>query len=61
MPVLIEEQVAQEPLYLGRGPHTAPEVDGLVVVHGDALELARRVPVKILRRNGFDLEGVAAP
>jgi ribosomal protein S12 methylthiotransferase len=61
MPVLIEERVAEETLYLGRGPHTAPEVDGLVVVHGEGLPPGHRVPVKILRRNGFDLEGVAAP
>lgn len=68
--VLVEEQVAGEDLAIGRCYAQAPEVDGLVVVRTDSLpsggEAAalpavtpgRVIPVRILRRNGVDLEGI---
>ena len=59
MEVLLEEAVAGEPLCLARGPAHAPEVDGLVVVRGDGLAPPARRTVKIIRRNGVDLEALA--
>ncbi len=57
--VLIEEAVQGEEIYLGRGYMQAPEVDGLTVVHTDAvLEPGARVPVRITGRRGVDLEAV---
>jgi ribosomal protein S12 methylthiotransferase len=54
--VLVEERVQGEALSLGRAYLHAPEVDGLVVVHG-SLVPGSRLPVLIERRNGVDLEG----
>jgi len=54
--VLVEERVAGEALSLGRAYLHAPDVDGLVVVHG-APSPGTRLPVRIERRNGLDLEG----
>jgi len=57
MDVLIEENVNTEDLYLGRTFIQAPEVDGLTVVRSDnILEAGKMYRVKILRRNGIDLE-----
>jgi len=56
MDLLIEEEVPQEGLYLARGPMHAPEVDGLVVLHGENLEIGSFYKGVITRRNGIDLE-----
>lgn len=58
--VLLEEEVKGEGLWIGRAYLQAPEVDGLTVVAGEGLEPGTTVPVRITRRNGVDLEGVAA-
>jgi ribosomal protein S12 methylthiotransferase len=55
MDVLIEEPVQGEELSLGRGFLQAPDVDGLVVVHGTH-RAGTLVKTKVLRRNGVDLE-----
>jgi ribosomal protein S12 methylthiotransferase len=56
--VLIEETVEGEDLFIGRSYMQAPDVDGLVVVHGKHLKPGTIEKVKIIRRNGIDLEGV---
>jgi len=66
--VLVEERVEGEPFAIGRAYLHAPEVDGLVVVRtgdadaadaaGPAVTPGRTVDVRIIRRNGVDLEGV---
>ncbi|MFP4484295.1 MAG: 30S ribosomal protein S12 methylthiotransferase RimO [Spirochaetota bacterium] len=66
LPVLVEEPVAGEDLAIGRCYAQAPEVDGLVVIRTEdvpagAVRPGETVPVRILRRNGIDLEGVPAP
>jgi len=57
--VLLEEEVQGEGLWIGRAYMQAPEVDGLTVVAGKGLEPGAVVPVRITRRNGVDLEGLA--
>jgi ribosomal protein S12 methylthiotransferase len=54
--VLIEERIQGDELSLGRSYLQAPDVDGLVVVRR-GLEPGERVPVRLDRRNGVDLEG----
>jgi ribosomal protein S12 methylthiotransferase len=54
--VLIEERIEGEELSLGRCCLQAPDVDGLVVVRR-GLPPGSRVPVRLDRRNGVDLEG----
>ena len=54
--VLVEEQVQGERLSLGRAYLQAPDVDGLVVVRA-SVQPGSRLPVRIERRNGLDLEG----
>ncbi len=66
LPVLIEEPVAGEDLAIGRCFAQAPEVDGLVVIRTEdadagSVRPGETVTVRILRRNGIDLEGVPAP
>ena len=56
--ILVEEPVKNEKLYLGRGYLQAPEVDGLVVIHGENLSPGRRIRCLIIKRNGIDLEAV---
>ncbi|MEM5947297.1 30S ribosomal protein S12 methylthiotransferase RimO [Spirochaetia bacterium 38H-sp] len=56
--VLIEEKIEGEDLYLGRAFFSAPEVDGLVVVHGDDLPVGDFVRCRIVARNGIDLEAL---
>ncbi len=58
MMVLIEEAVEGEELYIGRTYLQAPDVDGLTVVDGEDLIPGSFVPVRIIRRNGLDLEAV---
>ena len=53
--VLVEEQVKGEGLSLGRTYFQAPDVDGLVVLHGTHAPGAR-LRARILKRNGVDLE-----
>ncbi|MBI9099323.1 MAG: 30S ribosomal protein S12 methylthiotransferase RimO [Spirochaetaceae bacterium] len=57
--VLIEEQVGEENLYLGRAYFQAPEVDGLIVIHSSAIRPGDVIKVKIIKRNGMDLEAVS--
>jgi ribosomal protein S12 methylthiotransferase len=60
MTVLIEEAVEGEELFIGRTFLQAPDVDGLTVVDGENLSPGSMVPVRIIRRNGLDLEAVPA-
>jgi ribosomal protein S12 methylthiotransferase len=53
---LIEEPFPGDDLSLGRAYLQAPDVDGLLVVHGTHAP-GSVVPVRITRRNGVDLEG----
>lgn len=53
---LIEEPFPGEELSLGRAYLQAPDVDGLLVVHGTH-EPGSVIQVRITRRNGVDLEG----
>ena len=54
--VLVEEQVEGEEMSLGRAYLQAPEVDGLIVVRR-SLPPGSMTAVRIIRRNGVDLEG----
>ncbi len=56
MEVLVEEPVQGEDLVLARGFPHAPEVDGLVVVRSAAPAIGEFADVRIVRRNGIDLE-----
>jgi ribosomal protein S12 methylthiotransferase len=56
--VLIEESVEGEELSLGRSYMQAPEVDGLIVIHGKHLVPGTITRVKIVRRNGMDIDGI---
>ncbi|MGL1890535.1 MAG: 30S ribosomal protein S12 methylthiotransferase RimO [Spirochaetaceae bacterium] len=53
--VLIEEDVKEENLFIGRGYIDAPEVDGLVVVKGEDLKEGDVVKVKVLSVASVDL------
>ena len=54
-PLLIEEAVIGEDLFLARGYMHAPEVDGLAVLKGKGFPPGTVVPSRIEKRNGFDL------
>jgi ribosomal protein S12 methylthiotransferase len=56
--VLVEERVEGEELSIGRAYMQAPDVDGLTVVRG-VFAPGSVVRVKIIRRNGLDLEAAA--
>jgi ribosomal protein S12 methylthiotransferase len=56
--VLIEEEIPEEDLYIGRTYFQAPDVDGFVVVHGEDLKPGEFINCRIIRRNGFDLEAL---
>lgn len=59
MPLIVEEKVEGEELYLTRSSFQAPEIDGLVVLRTDeALETGQVVNARIIRRNAVDLEAV---
>ncbi len=58
LPLLVEEEVAGESLYLCRSAFQAPEVDGLVVLRGKNLASGQVVAGRIIKRNGLDLEAV---
>ena len=57
--VLIEQKVGEEDLYLARTYFQAPEVDGLTVVHSDTIRPGDVIKVKIIKRNGMDLEAIS--
>lgn len=54
--VLIEEHIAGTEMSLGRAYVQAPDVDGLIVVHGAGAAAGTVVPATVFRRNGVDLE-----
>ncbi len=54
--VLVEEQVAEEELALGRAYLHAPEVDGAVVILTDHAEPGTTFEGRVQRSNGIDLE-----
>ncbi|MBN2619274.1 MAG: 30S ribosomal protein S12 methylthiotransferase RimO [Spirochaetales bacterium] len=56
--VLIEEDVKEENLYIGRAAIDAPEVDGLVVVRGTGLKEGDVAKVRIQSVSEVDLIGV---
>ncbi len=59
MPLIVEEKVEGEELYLTRASFQAPEVDGLVVLRcDDTLATGQVVNARIIRRNAVDLEAV---
>ncbi|MBN2737633.1 MAG: 30S ribosomal protein S12 methylthiotransferase RimO [Spirochaetales bacterium] len=58
--VLVEEAVKEEDLFLARGFLHAPEVDGLVVIHGQQLVPGDYTDVFITKRNNVDFEASLA-
>jgi ribosomal protein S12 methylthiotransferase len=57
--VLVEERVKNEPLYLGRSYHFAPEVDGVFVVRSEQeIKPGSIVTAKVTRADDYDLHGV---
>ncbi len=58
--VLVEEPVQGQDLSLGRAYLQAPDVDGLVVMHG-SFPAGSLVRGRVVRRNGVDLEAEIAP
>ena len=61
LPVLIEEPLDKSNLAIGRAYLNAPEVDGNVVVHGEALSPGELVTCRIIKLNGIDLEAIVVP
>ncbi len=57
---LVEESIPGEGLCLARAYAHAPEVDGLVVVHAENVAPGDVLKVRIVKRNGVDLEAVRA-
>jgi len=57
--ILIDDQV-EEGVYIGRSFADAPEIDSNVFVSGEDLEIGSFVPVEIVRREDYDLIGVAS-
>ena len=56
--ILIDDQV-DEGVYIGRSFADAPEIDSNVFVSAENLEIGSMVPVEIVRREDYDLIGVA--
>lgn len=56
--VLIDAE-AEDGLYVGRSFADAPEIDSSVFVSGENLEVGSMVPVEIIRRDDYDLVGIA--
>ncbi len=56
--VIVEEKVEGEDLYLCRGYMNAPDIDGLVVLHGEKLSPGDIVDCRVVRVNNLDLEAV---
>lgn len=58
IPVLIEEPVPGEAIFVGRSPYDAPEIDGVVYVHTQAsLAIGDLVQVRITDAMEYDLIG----
>lgn len=57
-PVLIEEEIPEEGLFIGRSYFQAPEVDGYIVVEAEALKAGEVYNCRIIRRQGFDFTAV---
>lgn len=57
--MIIEEAVEGEDLFLGRAYMQAPEVDGLIVIHGDDFTPGDRIPCRIIKQNGLDFEAIS--
>ncbi len=59
LPVLVEECMDGVPVVLGRSPLQAPDVDGLVVVHGvpDSVTPGQIIRVKVTGVTGVDMQG----
>jgi len=58
--VLIDDQADDdENIYVGRTFADAPEIDSNVYVSGEDLKIGSMVPVEIVRREDYDLVGVA--
>jgi ribosomal protein S12 methylthiotransferase len=56
--VIIEEQVPNEPIYIGRSAYDAPEIDGVVYVHTpQILEIGELYAVKITDAMEYDWIG----
>lgn len=56
--VMIEEQVPNEPIYIGRSAYDAPEIDGVVYVHTQAaLQIGELCQVKITDAMEYDWIG----
>ena len=56
--VLVDDE-AGEGVYIGRSFADAPEIDSSVFISGQNLEIGSMVPVEIVRREDYDLVGVA--
>lgn len=56
--IMIDDQV-EEGVYIGRSFADAPEIDSNVFVSAENLEIGSLVPVEIVRREDYDLIGVA--
>jgi ribosomal protein S12 methylthiotransferase len=62
LPVIVEEPFASGDLAFGRSPLQAPDVDGLVVIHGAGsfgsapLEAGQMVTVEVTGVTGFDMQ-----
>jgi ribosomal protein S12 methylthiotransferase len=56
--VLIDGEV-EENVWVGRSFTDAPEIDACTYVSGENLEPGSMVPVEILRRDEYDLIGIA--
>lgn len=58
--MLAEESIPDEDLLLGRGAPHAPEVDGTVVISAPGYSPGEVIRCRVAKRNGIDLEAVAA-
>ncbi len=56
MRILVEEQVREEDLALGRGYIHAPEVDGTAIILSGGVEPGDWIDMRVVKRNNFDLE-----
>lgn len=56
--VLVEEEVPEESMALGRAYLHAPEVDGTAIVLSNSLKPGRWTDMRVVKRNNFDIEVV---
>jgi ribosomal protein S12 methylthiotransferase len=63
LPVIVEEPFSSGDLAFGRSPLQAPDVDGLVVIHGSgrSLEAGQIVTVEVTGVTGFDMQATLIP